>query len=353
MLRSGGYGRLAPGAFLPCDRGMSAHKVRPDDYIQFVLATPRAYSATEAVRVQPERDNPPARDAFARLLTRPEPDPDAVWAEAAPRADRRGGVLVLDDATLDKPYARAIALVTRHWPGKRHAVVRGINPVTLLWTDGGRHAPCDDRVSDKADGLTKNDHFADMIRTAYARGVTPEGVAFDGWYAGRENLEPVRHCGWPWPTRLEANRRASPSRQGLRPLKDVAVPPAGAEVWLEGYGLVKVFGIVTPDGGTESWATGDLGMTALDRRQLAEFAWAIESYHRGAKQGAGIERCRCRSARAQRNHIGLALRAFLRLESHCFAEGVSWVEAKVAIVRDAVRAYLAKPHIVFPNHATA
>nr|WP_246522847.1 hypothetical protein [Gemmata palustris] len=35
------------------------------------------------------------------------------------------GVLVVDDSTLDKPYARAIELVTRHWSGKHHAVVRG------------------------------------------------------------------------------------------------------------------------------------------------------------------------------------------------------------------------------------
>lgn len=332
---------------------MSAPKVRPDDYIHFVLATPRAYSATEAARVQPVRDDPPAHDAFTRLLTRLDPDPDALWAEAAPRVDRRAGVLVVDDSTLDKPYARSIELVTRHWSGKHHAVVRGINLVTLLWTDGDRHVPCDYRLYDKADGRTKNDHFADMVRVAYARGFAPRCVAFDGWYASLDNLKLVRHCGWPWLTRLKANRRVNPGREGLRPLKDVAIPPAGTEVWLEGYGLVKVFGIAAPDGGTEYWATSDLTMTALDRRQLAEFAWAIESYHRGVKQCTGIERCQCRSARAQRNHIGLALRAFLRLESYCFAQGVSWVEAKAAVVRDAVRAYLARPHIVFPKHATA
>jgi len=50
-----------------------------------------------------------------------------------------------------------------------------------------------------------------------------------------------------------------------------------------------------------------------------------------------------RSARAQRNHIGLALRAFLRLEIHCYRTGISWFEAKTSIIREAVRAYLAKP----------
>lgn len=46
------------------------------------------------------------------------------------------GVLVLDDTTLDKPYARYMGLVTRHWSGKHHAVVHGINLLTLLWSNG-------------------------------------------------------------------------------------------------------------------------------------------------------------------------------------------------------------------------
>ena len=49
---------------------------------------------------------------------------------------REGGVLVLDDTTLDKPYARKMELVTRHWSGKHRRVVAGINLLTLLWTDG-------------------------------------------------------------------------------------------------------------------------------------------------------------------------------------------------------------------------
>ena len=58
-------------------------------------------------------------------------------------------MLVLVDSTLDKPYAKFIELVTRHWSGKHHAVVQGINLVSLLWTDGDRHIPCDYRLFHK------------------------------------------------------------------------------------------------------------------------------------------------------------------------------------------------------------
>lgn len=46
---------------------MNAPKVSDEDYINFVIATPRAVSATEAARVQPEDEQAPAHDAFTRL----------------------------------------------------------------------------------------------------------------------------------------------------------------------------------------------------------------------------------------------------------------------------------------------
>ena len=52
--------------------------------------------------------------------------------------------------------------------------------------------------------------------------------------------------------------------------------------------------------------------------------------HRGIKQFCGVERAPVRAARAQRNHIGLCLRALLRFERHCYHAGVGWFEAKTA-----------------------
>ena len=85
------------------------------------------------------------------------------------------GMLVLDDSTLDKPYARAMELVTSHWSGKHRAVVQGINLVSLVWTAGDARYPCDFRLYDKAhDGLSKNDHFRRMVACAHERGFQPE-----------------------------------------------------------------------------------------------------------------------------------------------------------------------------------
>ncbi|HTP06905.1 MAG TPA: IS701 family transposase, partial [Anaerolineae bacterium] len=98
-----------------------------------------------------------------------------------------------------------------------------------------------------------------------------------------------------------------------------------------------------PNGSIEFWATSDLTMTLERCADEALRVWRMEEYHRGLKQFCGIERAQHRSATAQRNHIGLALRAFLRLECQRLRTGMSWFEAKTAIVREAVRAYLAQP----------
>jgi putative transposase len=323
---------------------MNPPKCQDEDYINFLIATPRQISATEAARVQPEQEHAPAHDAFTRLLQRLEPDPETLWREARTQVGLEHGILVIDDSTLDKPYAKQMDLVTRHWSGKHHAVVRGINLITLLWTEGDRHVPCDYRVFEKAkDGLSKNDHFQQLLRVAHSRGFHPACVVFDGWYAGLENLKLLRSFQWLWLTRLKSNRQVNPDRQGLRPISAVEIGEQGRVVWLEGYGLIRVFKIVATDGDIEYWATNKMDMDGLARVKWANFAWTIEHYHRGVKQYCLIERAQVRSARAWRNHIGLCLRAFLRLESHCYHTGLTWFEAKMAIIRDAVRHYLAHP----------
>ncbi len=132
---------------------MNPPKVTDEDYINFIIATPREVTATEAGRVQMESKDAPAHDAFTRLLSRLEPDAETLWTEARTQIS---GILVLDDSTLEKPYSEFNALVYRHWSGKQKAVVSGINLITLLWTDGTRCVPIDYRVFDKdRDGKTK------------------------------------------------------------------------------------------------------------------------------------------------------------------------------------------------------
>jgi putative transposase len=331
---------------------MNTPRCTDQSYIDFLVASQRGASCAEAARVQPHGPFAPAHDSFNRLLNRQEPDPEILWTEAEPLVEKNQGVLVLDDSTLDKPYARFIALVTHHWSGKHHKTVRGINLISLVWTDGDRKIPVDYRLYSKLDGLTKNDHFWEMMLMAKGRGFSPKYVLFDSWYASLENLKQIRDFGWHWLTRLKGNRTVTVEGR-VCILDEVPFGSAGTILHLKGYGQVRVFRIDAPDGDTEYWATNDLAMDEGTRLCHAELGFAIENYHRDLKQNCGVEKCRVRSERAQRNHIGMAIRAFLRLEWHHFTTGISGFLAKTNIVVEAMRHYLANPSIRLPVSSTA
>lgn len=165
----------------------------------------------------------------------------------------------------------------------------------------------------------------------------------DSWYSSIENLKLVRALGWHFLTRLKSNRKVNPDKTGLKPVSEIFISAAGRVVWLSGFGLIKVFRLIDKDGDAEHWATSILEMNIEERKEFARQAVQIEQYHRGIKQYCLIERSQARRRRPWQNHILLCLRAFLRLESHSFREKVSWHEAKISIIRDAVRAYLTNP----------
>lgn len=325
---------------------MNPAKCNEQDYIQFLIATPLNYSCTEAAKVSTQLESPPSHDSYTRLLNRLEPNSNKLWEEVSSHVNKEGGILKIDDSTLDKPYAKKIDLVTRHWSGKHHKVVQGINLTTLLWTDGDSYLPCDYRLYDKSnDDLTKNDHFQSMLHTAKERGFEPKAVLFDSWFSSLENLKTTRDFGWTWLTVLKSNRQVNPDNTKNQSISSIDIPSEGRVVHLKGYGFIKVFRIVETDGDTKHWATNDLSMSDLIRLSLAGQGWMIEVFHRDLKQTCGVERCQARSATSQRNHIGFAIRAFVRLERFFFKTGVSHYEAKGNIIRDAVRDYLVNPFI--------
>lgn len=353
---------------------MNPPKVDDLDYIHFLIAAQKVFTCTEAARSQPASEDAPAHDAFTRLLQRRPPTQEfllteALWQEAESFVDRSDGLLILDDTTLEGPYANKIEHVSWHWSGKHGRAVKGINLLTLLWggppeekedVSSGKeeekteaHLPCDFRLYNKdEDGLTKNDHFRQMLDTASNRDFAPEYVVFDSWYSGLRNLKKIRSHQWHFFTRLKSNRLVNPDDTYNRAVREVGIPDEGRVVHLKGFGFVKVFrtgskGGNAEDGDAKYWATNDLDMTEDEREELARRAWGVETYHRQLKQYCGAERSQHQSTQAQHNHVLMSIRAFLRLEVHRLRSAVSFYKSQAGIIREAIRAYLADPvHIL-------
>jgi putative transposase len=320
---------------------MSRAKTSAEDYIQWLIASPKDATMTESSRCSPQ---PVAHDSYRRLLLSLEPDSDALWEEVKGEVELEHGILVLDDSTLDKPYGPSIELVVRHWSGKHRSVVDGINLITLLWTDGEVAIPIDYRIFDKKrDGLSKNDHFRDMLKNAQERGFQPAMVVFDSWYASLENLKFIQQAGWTFLTCLPQNRKVSPVKGITITVGQLMADESGVLVHLTGFGFVRVFPIDRKDAGMQFWATNDTKMDSERCESLRSLGTWIEGYHRSIKQYCLVERCQARKAVIQRNHIGLAIRAFVRLELHRFDLGISIFELKRRIIREAMRVYRTNP----------
>jgi len=318
-------------------------KVNEYDYINFLLASSKVFTCTEAERCSISQNNSPSHDAFTRLLQRQPQNTEALWYEVKSLIELKSGYLIIDDSTLDKHHSQKIELVTHHWSGNHHKVVPGINLITLLWTDGNLAIPVDYRIYNReSDGKTKNNHFSDMMSIASDRGFEPDFVLFDSWYSTTNNLKTLRNLNWNFLTRLKSNRLVNPDKSGNVPINSLQIPSGGMVVHLKAYGFIRIF-VKNENNLPRFWATDLLDMEPDLRDKLNKFAWKIENYHRNLKQFCGVDKCQARKDVSQRAHIQFSLRVYLRLEINRIKTGISCFEAKVGIHREAVSFYMNHP----------
>ena len=78
---------------------------------------------------------------------------------------------------------------------------------------------------------------------------------------------------------------------------------------------VRLFKLVATDGSIEWVVTNHLA-TQLTREMVidaVQVRWQVEEFHRSFKQLTGSEKCQCRKAQAQRNHLTCCYLAWVSL----------------------------------------
>jgi hypothetical protein len=293
-------------------------------YIGFLLSEPNAPSGCRLAEVMEI-----SHDSVHRFLQRETYTPLDLFNESQRGLELKGGTLSVDDSVLDKPYRHQMALVGYCWSGKHHRVVKGINLITLYYTDvRGHHRPVNYRLYDKADGKTKNDYFQDMFAEVLAWGLEPAVVTGDSWYSGVDNLKRVRNHSLGFLFALESNRLVAVDKGAWVQVQQLAIPEGGLEVWLRGFGPVKLFrtrlkdqprhyAVHLPDGGS---------LAAVDREAFLRWHdqhWHIEQYHRAIKQVCHVEDFQVRGQGSIRNHIFSAICGYVQLQRMCAMELIS------------------------------
>ena len=293
------------------------------DYISYLLSTQINYTCTELADHKANLSH----DAVSDFLRRERFTPSQLWEVVRPHIeDDEDAAILVDDSVQNKQYSRFIELVKCQYSGNEHGTVRGIGLVNLVHSAGNDKDfwPVDYRIyHPDTDGKTKNDHFQEMFKRLIThKNIRARTILFDSWYGSMDNIKLIHRSGWTFFTTLKSNRMVSVSRDtGYQHLDELVFDEqrwaGGLTVKLKKIPFqVKLFKIVTPDGRIDWVVTNDLDHTV--NRFVAELKndnrWQVEDFHRGFKQLTGSEKCQCRKARSQRNHLACCYHAWVSLK---------------------------------------
>jgi len=310
--------------------------ITQSNYIDYLLSTPKNYTCTHLAAHLPDvshdqvnrflRDNKFSSSQLSELVMPLLPD--------SPEA-----FLVVDDSVQDKRYSKFIELAKRQYSGNVQGMVTGIGLVNLVHSSGeaGDFMPLDFRIyAPELDKKTKNDHFLEMFRQVVKENkLLARSLLFDSWYAGSANLKEIHRAGWTFFTTLKSNRLGSLSKEtGYQTLDSLDPPPQG---WSKGVEVrlkevpfgVKLFKLVATNGSIEWVITNHLA-AHLTREMVidaVEVRWQVEEFHRSFKQLTGSEKCQCRKAILQRNHLTCCYLAWVSLRQYARAIGQTIYQA--------------------------
>jgi hypothetical protein len=268
------------------------------------------------------------------------------------------GYVVFDDTVIDKSHSHKIELVRRQYSGNAHGLIKGIGVVNCVYVNPelNRYWIIDFRIYDPdGDGKSKLDHVMDMLDSIVRHKCLPfRAVLMDSWYAAKEvmlYIESLHRCYY---CPLKDNRQVVDEPDGKKKYQRV-----DSLVWSKDHAIkgktikikdfpkchtVKLFRVAVSSHRTDYVVTNDLSQdSTLGTQEACAWRWKIEQFHREAKQLTGVEKCQCRTARIQRNHIACAYLVWARLAQIAEQVGKTLYSLKHGLLDEFIRQQLKSP----------
>lgn len=264
-----------------------------------------------------------SRYSTNRFLLREQYEPNDLFQEVKGNLNLTGGVLSGDDTIIEKHYSQVekAHLIGYYWSGKHQKAIKGINLITLYYTDNdGKSMPINYRLYNPLDNKTKNDYLREMILEVIEWGVKPSTITTDCWYSSQENLGFFRDKGLNFQVGIAKNRQVKIKGGKYQRVEELEIPDNGLIVTLKEFGKSKIFKRTFKHGSCRYYATfrSDeselMNWNRFDFRELQTIHWGIECYHRALKQLWGLSKFQVRTTEAIVTHIFCSLRAFCQLE---------------------------------------
>ncbi len=167
-----------------------------------------------------------------------------------------------------------------------------------------------------------------------------------------ENLKLIAFLKMVFITTIPDNRLVSLSKaEGYIHLQDIDWTPErlanGVSVKLKKLPFrVQLFKVVATDGDIDWMITNHPdSLSTQDIQDENALRWQIEQFHRELKQLTGSEKCQCRKARSQRNHLGYCYLAWLALRLRAEDLHLTLYQVRQRIFDDFLTEALCQPPI--------
>lgn len=331
-------------------------KVTRLDYCQYLLVSQINYTLTHFA----DHCEQYSHDAINRYLRGEKITPRLVWENVHGQVVLTpDGYVLFDDTVLDKDDSFAIELVRRQYSGNAKQVIKGIGVVTCVYVHPALDLfwLIDYRIYDPdGDGKSKLEHVREMLTNVVSHKQLPfQAVLMDTWYATKDLMLCIESLQKSYYCPLKDNRQVDDA-SGKQPYQRVdslswtADELAhGKRIKIKGFPKehkVQLFRVVVSTHRTDYVVTNDLAQESTEATQEAcGFRWKIEQLHREGKQVTGLERCQCRKARIQRNHIGCAFLVWVRLKALAAQTGRTVYQLKHGLLDDYLMQQLRNPSL--------
>ncbi len=326
------------------------------DYCQYLLVSQINYTITNFA----DHAGKISHDQINRYLSKDKLTPRLVWelvkTDVVPSDN---GYLLFDDTVIDKNFSHDIEGVRRQYSGNAHGIVKGIGVVNCVYLNPEleQYWIIDYRIFDPDnDGRTKLDHLSDMLKNVlHNKQLNFKTVLMDSWYATRDTMLMIENMGKIYYCPLKINRLVDDSSgtEKYKPIEKLVWSDSelqkGKRIKIKDFPKehkVQLFRVAVATNRTDHIATNDMACSSSDdAREVCAKRWKIEQFHRELKQTTGVEKCQCRKARIQKNHIACAMLVWIRLKQIAYQTGQTVYQIKHGLLDDYLIEQLRNPRV--------
>ena len=321
---------------------------RPDAieyYIHYMLCAPRNVTATG---ISETLDGVITHDYISDALSQGGLSQKVFWQKVKPfvrKIEDEDAVLSIDDFIIDKPHSGENNVIAYHYDHTRGRSVKGINVLNFMLSssvgDTQVNCPVSFHVVEKPikyidektgkerrkSNVKKNQVVIDSLhRLCKLNQVAFKYVLFDSWFGSSATLKYIhRTLNKKFVCPLKVNRLVALSEQDKLAGQFVPVSEVGLEkgmvttVWVKGIDFPMLLSrqvYTNKDRSTsEQWLiTNDTTLTAQQMLDIYQKRWKIEEMHKSLKQNVLIGKSPTKMEVTQKNHLFLAMLAFIELE---------------------------------------